>query len=248
MSLTVKLLTLTTMCECTFSLYYRILIQGSKTLPLIFIVGTNNFIDYLQSYQILIFIYYKFYFIIFIIIQGSNCLLSIRRMWFLFIHIVPAGNIVDFWNSDFPKKSQLDLPSAWIFFLYLLICMNFFSWHFPLHEFFFLVFSPPPPPPHHSSNGPSLTWKMTSAENGLKVFASKVVGKQRWCYTDRGAGTRDEPLLVCVGRFFAQDSIAMLEQCCNHMNQCRNNFATLYCAKNRFCESSRVTCFRNIWR
>ena len=43
MSLTVKVLTLTTTCECTFSLYYRILIQGSKTHPLIFIVGTNNF-------------------------------------------------------------------------------------------------------------------------------------------------------------------------------------------------------------
>ena len=70
MSLTVKVLTITTTCECTFSLYYRILIQGGKTHPLIFIVGTNNFIEYLQSYQILIFIYYKFSsFIIFIIIQ-----------------------------------------------------------------------------------------------------------------------------------------------------------------------------------
>ena len=69
MSLTVKVLTLTTTCECPFSLYYKILIQGGKTHPLIFIVGTNNFTEYLQSYQILIFIYYKFYFIIFIIIQ-----------------------------------------------------------------------------------------------------------------------------------------------------------------------------------
>ena len=69
MSLTVKVLTLTTTRECTFSLYHRILIQGGKTHPLIFIVGTNNFIEYLQSYQILIFIYYKSYFIIFIIIQ-----------------------------------------------------------------------------------------------------------------------------------------------------------------------------------
>ena len=69
MSLTVKVLTLTTTCECTFSLYYRILIQGGKTHPPIFIVGTNNFTEYLQSYQILIFIYYKFYFIIFVIIQ-----------------------------------------------------------------------------------------------------------------------------------------------------------------------------------
>ena len=31
--------------------------QGDKTHPLIFIVGTNNFIEYLQRYQILIFIY-----------------------------------------------------------------------------------------------------------------------------------------------------------------------------------------------
>ena len=69
MSLTVKVLTLTTSCERTFSLYYRILIQGGKAHPLIFIVGTNNFIAYLQSYQILIFIYYKIYFVSFIIIQ-----------------------------------------------------------------------------------------------------------------------------------------------------------------------------------
>ena len=33
----VKVLTLTTTCECTFSLYYRILIEGGKTHPLIFI-------------------------------------------------------------------------------------------------------------------------------------------------------------------------------------------------------------------
>ena len=32
----------------------------------------------------------------------------------------------------------------------------------------------------------------------------------------------------------------MLEQCCNHSKQCRNNVATLCCAKNRRCESSRV--------
>ena len=57
------------LCECNFSLYYRILIQGGKTHPPIFILGTNNFIEYLQSCQILIFIYYKFYFIMFIIIQ-----------------------------------------------------------------------------------------------------------------------------------------------------------------------------------
>ena len=43
------------------------------------------------------------------------------------------------------------------------------------------------------------------------------------------------------GRFLAQHSVAMLEQCCNHLKQCHNNVATLYCAKNRRCESSRVT-------
>ena len=47
MSLTVKVLTLT---KRTFSLYYRILIQGGETHALVFIVGTNNFIEYLQSY------------------------------------------------------------------------------------------------------------------------------------------------------------------------------------------------------
>ena len=33
----------------------------------------------------------------------------------------------------------------------------------------------------------------------------------------------------------------MLEQCCNHSKQCRKNVAKLCCAKNRRCESSRVT-------
>ena len=42
-------------------------------------------------------------------------------------------------------------------------------------------------------------------------------------------------------RFLAQHSVAMLEQCCNYSKQCRNNAATLRCAKNRRCESSRVT-------
>ena len=63
--LTVKVLI--HMCEYTFSLYYRILIQGDKTHPLIFIVRTINFIEYLQRYQIPIFIYYKLNFIIFLL-------------------------------------------------------------------------------------------------------------------------------------------------------------------------------------
>ena len=32
----------------------------------------------------------------------------------------------------------------------------------------------------------------------------------------------------------------MLQQCCNHSKQCRDNVATLCCAKNRCCELSRV--------
>ena len=42
-------------------------------------------------------------------------------------------------------------------------------------------------------------------------------------------------------RFLAQHRAAMLEQCCNRSKQCRNNVATLCCAKGRCCESSRVT-------
>ena len=42
-------------------------------------------------------------------------------------------------------------------------------------------------------------------------------------------------------RFLAQQSVAMLEQCCNLSTQCGNNAATLCCPKNRRCESSRVT-------
>ena len=33
----------------------------------------------------------------------------------------------------------------------------------------------------------------------------------------------------------------MLEQCCTYSKQCRNNVATLCCAKNRRYESPRVT-------
>ena len=39
-------------------------------------------------------------------------------------------------------------------------------------------------------------------------------------------------------RFLAQHNVAILEQCCNHSKQCRNNDATLFCTKNRPCESS----------
>ena len=41
--------------------------------------------------------------------------------------------------------------------------------------------------------------------------------------------------------FLAQHRVAMLEQCCNHSKQCRNNVTTVYCDKNRPGESSRLT-------
>ena len=47
-------------------------------------------------------------------------------------------------------------------------------------------------------------------------------------------------------RFFTQHIVAMLEQCCKHLKQCRNNVATLCYAKNRRCESSRVK--SPLWR
>ena len=53
----------------------------------------------------------------------------------------------------------------------------------------------------------------------------------------KGDVTRDDS----QQRFLEQHSVAMLEQCCNHSKQCRNNVATLCCARNRRCESSRVT-------
>ena len=52
------------------------------------------------------------------------------------------------------------------------------------------------------------------------------------------AVTKDDP----QGQFLAQHSVAMLEKCYNnHSKQCRNNVVMLCCAKNRRCESSRVT-------
>ena len=44
---------------------------------------------------------------------------------------------------------------------------------------------------------------------------------------------------ICNDDF--QHSVAMLEQCCNHSKQCRNNAVVLFCAENRRCKSSLVT-------
>ena len=61
----------------------------------------------------------------------------------------------------------------------------------------------------------------------LLRFYSRIL---RWCYTGRFATTS-----------FSAAPRRNLEQCCNHLKQCRNNVATLCCAKNRRCESSRAT-------
>ena len=49
---------------------------------------------------------------------------------------------------------------------------EFFSWHFPLHEFF--LASPPPPPPHHFSNGPSLTCLLKKQKQNKLLIISYV--------------------------------------------------------------------------
>ena len=53
----------------------------------------------------------------------------------------------------------------------------------------------------------------------------------------KGDVTREDLQRRCL----AQHILAMLEKCCNYSKQCRNNVATLCCAKNRRCESSGVT-------
>ena len=53
----------------------------------------------------------------------------------------------------------------------------------------------------------------------------------------KGYVTRDD----WQRQFRVQHTLAMLEQRCNHSKQCRNNVVMLSCAKNRCCESSRVT-------
>ena len=57
------------------------------------------------------------------------------------------------------------------------------------------------------------------------------------CTAAKGDLTPDDS----TERFLAQHIVAMLEQCCKHSKQCRNNIAKLCCAKNRRCESSSVT-------
>ena len=53
----------------------------------------------------------------------------------------------------------------------------------------------------------------------------------------KGDVTQDDSQRQCL----AQHIVAMLEQCCDYSKQCRNNVATLCCAKNSLRESPRVT-------
>ena len=71
----------------------------------------------------------------------------------------------------------------------------------------------------------------------LGRFTAWLLLKELWLWPQESDVTRDES----QRKFWAQHIFAMLEQCCNYSEQCRNNVATLCCAKNRRCESSRVT-------
>ena len=60
---------------------------------------------------------------------------------------------------------------------------------------------------------------------GARVQASHVVTKS----STKGGVTQDDWQRL----FLVQYSVAMLEQCCNHSKQCRNNVAMLCSAKKR---------------
>ena len=86
----------------------------------------------------------------------------------------------------------------------------------------------------HSENRPILPCK----QRFLSCLAFSLGSRSRrfWQQQERlknnrfkGDVTRDDS----QRRFLAQHSVAMLEQCCNYSKQCRNNVATLCCAKNR---------------
>ena len=80
-----------------------------------------------------------------------------------------------------------------------------------------------------SSLGPALTSPLLP-QNVQPVILHPII--ERYCYVIRGLKgdvTQDDS----QRRFLAQQSVAMLEQCCNYSKQCHNNVATLCCAKNR---------------
>ena len=66
--------------------------------------------------------------------------------------------------------------------------MNFFSFNFPLHEYFFGT-SPPAPPPHKFSNGPSLSGLNLEKMEGLetrKTVDDNKVSAWSWCPSSGG--------------------------------------------------------------
>ena len=86
---------------------------------------------------------------------------------------------------------------------------------------------------NHRAGEQKPLWDKTHKGNYHKKLRMGFVG----LVLNRLFSTRDDS----QRRFFAQHSVTMLEQCCNHSKQCRSNVAKLSCAKNRRCESSRVT-------
>ena len=76
-------------------------------------------------------------------------------------------------------------------------------------------------------------------------YACRLLDGEKHCVTPTAAAAKETKCDVTCDnsqrRFLAQQSVAMLQQCCNHSKQCHNNVASLCSAKNRCCESSRVT-------
>ena len=88
-----------------------------------------------------------------------------------------------------------------------------------------------------SSLGPALTSPLLP-QNVQPVILHPII--ERYCYVIRGLKgdvTQDDS----QRRFLAQHSVAMFEQCFKYYKKINNNVATLWCAKNRRCESSRET-------
>ena len=75
-----------------------------------------------------------------------------------------------------------------------------------------------------------MTLLLTITRNALYLKLATCIRATR----SKGDFTRDD----LQRQFLAQQSVAMLEQCCDHSKQCRNNDAMLCCTKNRRGESS----------
>ena len=110
------------------------------------------------------------------------------------------GNIVDFWNSDFLKKSPLDLPSAWIFFFTFFFAWIFFLGIFPCMNFFlvFLWFLILKQNKVNSKNWGETNFevskKQTSSETqGQSVGSGEKVGRKFSSTGERAPGYRLSP-------------------------------------------------------